>query len=60
LAWAKQAPTPMAANGKKLTFGGVPPMAANEKITITINIKSHYCSNPPMCFVKKTPTNGRQ
>ncbi len=56
-----QAPTvPMAANGKFLTVGGVPPMAASEKFPIAIKIKMHYCSDPPISFVRKNPTNGRQ
>ncbi len=47
----KQAPTvPMVANGLQL----------KKKVHMAIHFRSHRCSRPPMCFMKKKTTKSRQ
>ncbi len=36
------------------------PLTVKKKINMVILYRSHHCSNPPVIFVKKPPTNGRQ
>ncbi len=38
-----------------LQLSPMAPVAANEIFPMAIKIKSHYCSNPPIYFVRKTP-----